>query len=124
MTQSLGMPFLVDMSGLENMIQGGTREALAVEDLILRAAVVAVVAAVEGATAAVLAAAEAGAQRLNLRVGRLQNQHRDLPAPALSQGHHLQEDMDIRTINLNLGINIWIMDYLVGCTHVFLLRDG
>lgn len=77
------------------MTQGGTREALAVEDLILKAAVVAVVAAVGGATAAVLAAAGAGAgaQRLNLRVGRLQNQHRDLLAPALSQGHHLQEGM-------------------------------
>lgn len=71
------------------MIRGRTREALAVEDLILRA----VVAAVGVATAAVLAAAEAGAgvQRLNLRVGRLQNQHRDLLVPALSQGHHLQE---------------------------------
>lgn len=73
------------------MIQGGTREALAVEDLILRVA--AVVAAVGVATAAVLVAAEAGAQRLNLRVGRLQNLHQDLLAPALSQEHHLQEGM-------------------------------
>ena len=71
------------------MIRGRTREALAVEDLILRAA--AVVAAVGVATAAVLAEAGAGVQRLNLRVGRLQNQHRDLLVPALSQGHHLQE---------------------------------
>lgn len=63
------------------MIQGGIRGALAVEDLILKAAAV--------------AAAEAGAgvQRLNLPVDRLQNQHRDLLAPALSQGHHLPEGM-------------------------------
>lgn len=69
------------------MIQGRILEAPAVEDLILGAA------AVGGATAAVLAAARAGAgvQRRNLPVGRLQNQHRDLLAPALSQGHHLQE---------------------------------
>lgn len=73
------------------MIRGRTREALAVEDLILRAVAVAVVAAVGVATAAVLAAAGAGVQRLNLHVGRLQNQHRDLLVPALSQGHHLQE---------------------------------
>lgn len=55
------------------MIQGGIREALAVEDLILRA--VAVVAAVGGATvvAAAEAGAGAGAQRLNLPVDRLQN---------------------------------------------------
>ncbi|KAL0730514.1 hypothetical protein Bca4012_026607 [Brassica carinata] len=41
-----------------------------------------------------VAAAEAGAgvQTLNLRVDRLQNQHRDLLAPALSQGHHLREE--------------------------------
>lgn len=79
------------------MIQGGIRGAPAVEDPILR--VVAAAAAVGGATAVVVAAAEAGAraevQRLNLRVDRLQNLHRDLLAlaPALSQGHCLRGGM-------------------------------
>lgn len=79
------------------MIQGGIRGAPAVEDPILR--VVAAAAAVGGATAVVVAAAEAGAraevQRLNLRVDRLQNLHRDLLAlaHALSQGHCLREGM-------------------------------
>ncbi|KAH0938866.1 hypothetical protein HID58_006327 [Brassica napus] len=72
----------------ENMIQGGIREAPAVEDLILRAA------AVGGATvvAAAEAGAGAGAQRLNLRVDRLQNLRQDPLVPAQSQGHHLRED--------------------------------
>lgn len=71
------------------MIQGGIRKAPAVEDLILKA--VAVVAAVGGAT--VVAAAEAGAQRLNLPVDRLQNLRQDPLVPAQSQGHHLREGM-------------------------------
>lgn len=81
------------------MIQGGIQGALVVEDPILRAAAVAVVAAVGGATAVVVAAAEAGAragvQRLKLRVDHLQNLHQDLPAPApaLSQGPCLLEGM-------------------------------
>jgi len=92
MTQSFGMRFLMNMFGLENMIQGGIRGAPAVEDPILRAA------AVDGVPAVVVAAAEAGAraevQRLNLCVDRLQNLHRDLLAlaPALSRGHCLHED--------------------------------
>lgn len=75
------------------MIQGGIQGALAVEDPILRAEAAAVVAAV--GVAAAEAGARAGVQRLNLRVDRLQNLHRDLlaPAPALSQGHLLREGM-------------------------------
>lgn len=75
------------------MIQGGIRGAPAVEDPILRAAVV--VAAGGGALAAVEAGARAEVQRLNLRADHLQNLHRDLLtlAPALSQGHCLHGGM-------------------------------
>lgn len=79
------MRFLMDMSGLENMIQGGIRGALAVEDPILRAEAVAGVAAA--------AEAGAGAQRVNRRVDLLENPHRDLLALSLSRGHHLLEDL-------------------------------
>lgn len=72
------------------MIQGGIREAPAVEDLILRAAAVAA------------AEAGAGAQRLNLRVDRLQNLRQDPLVPAQSQGHHLREGM-FRFLFLCLG---------------------
>lgn len=78
------------------MIQGGIREALAVEDLILRAA------AVGGATVVAAAEARAGAQRLNLRVDRLQNLRQDPLVPAQSQGHHLREGM-FRFLFLCLG---------------------
>ncbi|EFH51175.1 hypothetical protein ARALYDRAFT_327556 [Arabidopsis lyrata subsp. lyrata] len=78
---------------VRNMIQGGIRGAPAVEDPILRAAVV--VAAGGGALAAVEAGARAEVQRLNLRADHLQNLHRDLLtlAPALSQGHCLHGGM-------------------------------
>ena len=89
-TQSFEMRFRMDMSGLENMIQGRILGVLAGEDPILRAAA----AAVDEAWAEAGAEAGAGAEvpRQSLHVGPLQNLHQDLLAPARSQGHRLQED--------------------------------
>lgn len=70
------------------MIQGRILGALAGEDPILGV----VAAAVGGAWAE--AGVEAGVQRQSLHVGRLQNLHQDLLAPARSQGHSLRRGND------------------------------